>query len=129
MDRGRPDKTQKAEGNIYMEDLMSICVHRGYPECHPEIIKRFSASEMTYQSGKITELSLGDELRTLNEICKRCGQALLKIRKKWCPACGSDRIISSTGILSSGLGSEPTYNIYFYECEDCGKQLISYMQL
>jgi ribosomal protein L37E len=112
-----------------MEDLMCICVHRGYPECHPEIAKRFSASEITDQSSRITELSVGDELENLNGICKKCGQALLKITEKGCPACGSNRIMSSTGILSAGLGPEPSYNIYFYECEDCGKELISYTQL
>lgn len=71
-----------------MEGLMFFCRNWGEGGCHPDISK-FRYAKKLEESESIPLWPVGDELRKLDEICRKCEGRYFNISEKECPACSS----------------------------------------
>lgn len=105
-----------------MEGLMHICKYWGTENCYPDISNVKYAKEI--EPGEDIPLwPVGDELRRLDEVCKKCDSRLFGIEKKECPVCGTKDIKwKGTKEIEYELGF---IKGNFYRCNECNTELIS----
>jgi len=102
--------------------LRSLCENFRSLQCNPEVRKYGLPRELN--NGEAVPLAEPDE--ALDKICMICPIGLFQAEKWECPVCGSDKIESNI-LMSSKSGVGGPYNAkYFYHCNQCGKQLVSY---
>jgi len=119
----------KTEERKDIEALLFRCLMRGDPVCDPEV-REFAQAEGKTSVDEETRLwPKDDELRKLDEVCKRCPKALFAIEKKECPACGSKEIDSLLIIIAERDFSKTESSVFPYKCAACGKSLFSYTEL
>lgn len=105
-----------------MQGLMCICTYFGSKNCHPEI-RKFSSIREKKPGKKFHMLPVGEKVRKLDEICKKCAIRLFEIEEKKCPVCDNEDIkLSSIVDIHSQFGS---LKGNLYTCNKCDTKLLS----
>lgn len=100
------------------EGFMYICKDRRTENCHPDV-SNWSYPQQIENGENISPRPEGEELKSLDEICKECGR-YLKIEEKNCPLCGDENIQFLT---EHQVNAQP---IYDYRCIKCRSKSFSY---
>ena len=117
------------EKELGMEALMFICLNCGDANCPPEVGK-FAHAEAKRQAWEKTKVwPSHNELKKLDEICRKCQKGFFSIEKRECPVCGSSQVESGFIKEFSYGPVKPSHTIYPYKCAACGKSLFSYREL
>jgi transcriptional regulator NrdR family protein len=99
-----------------MEGLMHLCTEWGTPGCHPEVSKLSIASEV--KEGEDTPIwPVGEELRRLDNICKKCKERFFIADEEQCPYCDS-RDVERTGGSHNIPGEAVAYG---FRCNECNE--------
>jgi len=105
-----------------MEGLMGICNYFASKNCYPDV-RKFGSVQEKKPGRKLLKLPAGEELRKLDEICKKCAIRLFEIETKKCPVCeNEDIILSSIVNIESQFGSMKGN---LYRCNKCNTKLLS----
>lgn len=94
-----------------MDGLMHLCTNWGFPGCYPDVSKLQYPKE--HKEGKeISILPSGEELRKLDEICKKCESSHFKVSKKECPNCDSVEVGTTGASFIAGTINEIELECY-----------------
>ena len=105
--------------------LRDICEHYRGKNCDPEVHK----DRMPKEIQPAESIPIWEPNEALDKICAACSEGQFRIEKRECPVCGSlnidSRIIKGLAYGSTGLSRQ----LYLYKCENCGKNLVSIIEL
>jgi len=105
-----------------MEGLLCICNYLGSKNCHPDIRKFRNIREIK-PGKKFHMLPVGEKVKELDEICKKCKFRLFEIKIQKCPACDNvDIKLTSIIDIDSQFGS---LKGNLYKCNKCNTKLLS----
>lgn len=104
-----------------MESLKSICRNWGNKECHPDVSKWSSDIEIKEGEEPII-FPVGEELKKLDEICKKCKSRFFITDEGKCPLCDS-LDVERTGGSHSAKGWATAYG---FKCNECGEKFWIY---
>lgn len=107
-----------------MEGLMFLCRNWGKEGCHPDTSK-FRYAKKIEEGESIPLWPVGDELRKLDEICKKCEDRYLNISEKECPVCSSRDFLEIVAAKIEDVNEKTKKaDISFLECSQCRSRLI-----
>jgi ribosomal protein L37E len=107
-----------------MKGLMFICKNWGEENCHSDISKFRYAKELE-EGESIPLWPVGNELKKLDEICKRCESRYFNISKKECPVCGSSDFLKISGAKIENVNDKiKKVDVSFLTCNQCKSHLI-----
>ncbi len=104
-----------------MQRLYEFC--EVWENCDDKEFRDFYGKKMI--KGEDFDSLTEDEIKKLNELCKKCKHAL-KIEEKKCPVCGNRDLQPPKRISGGEAGSLEVFN---HRCENCDRVLYSHKKL
>ena len=99
-----------------MEGLMHICRSWGTEGCHPDVSDHRYPKEV--KDGETIHIwPVGEELKRLDDICKKCDSRVLLVEEEKCPYCDSTDV-ESTGVSGEAQGWATDYTFRCINCDE-----------
>jgi len=108
---------------------MFQCLNRPDPDCRLDAGELSNIIEVRSPDKETRLWPPPQEIEKADATCRQCPKAILEIKERKCPICGSADIVSGF-IQGAGYAPISSSNIlYPYKCSACGESLFSYKLL
>jgi len=102
--------------------FMHICKNWGTENCHPDV-SNWSHPKQIENSENIPTGPVGEELKNLDEICKKCDSRFFETEEKKCPVCGNTDFIKQIVGVSNLKKEHRKREIDYLICKRCKTKL------